>query len=57
VESVVAPFVPERGAYVTGQDQQHHHHHHHHGECDAADAAMGNVGESLSIAAHDRDTP
>jgi len=59
VESVVAPFVPEGGAYVTGQDQQHHHHypHHHHGECDAADAAMGNVGESLSIAAHGKGVP
>lgn len=43
VASVHAPFVPEAGAYTGG---------HHHGECDATDAAMGNVGESLSIAAH-----
>jgi urease accessory protein len=48
VESVSGPFLPEGGAYVTGQ-------HHHHGECDADDAQMGTVGESLSIAAHARE--
>ncbi len=44
VEAVEAVFEPEAGAYAGG--------HHHHGEYDPADQAMGNVGEMLSIAAH-----
>lgn len=44
VEMVQAEFEPEAGAYAGG--------HHHHGEDDPADRAMGNIGEMLSIAAH-----
>jgi urease accessory protein len=44
VQAVEAVFEPEAGAYAGG--------HHHHGEYDPADQAMGNIGEMLSIAAH-----
>lgn len=44
VELVEQVFEPEAGAYAGG--------HHHHGDDDSADRAMGNIGEMLSIAAH-----
>ena len=55
VTTVKAIFLPEPGAYAGG----HHHSHHHneHGEPQALDDHMGQVGESLSIAAHQRRSP
>lgn len=44
VEFVEQVFEPEAGAYAGG--------HHHQGDGDPADRVMGNVGEMLSIAAH-----
>lgn len=46
VEWVCDVFLPETGAYGGG--------HHHHGEADDTDRAMGNLGELLSIEAHQR---
>lgn len=47
VTDVKAIFLPEPGAYAGG-----HHHHHEHGEPQVLDDHMGQVGEALSIAAH-----
>ena len=51
VQTVSMAFEPEGGAYSGG------HHHHHHGSMDDGDttdtdAAMGKIGEMLSMAAH-----
>ena len=55
VAVVQQAFIPEGGAYATGQSGGHHHHHHA-SECgvEEHDQAMGNLGEELSIAAHAR---
>lgn len=54
VEQVQCAFHPEGGAY-SGQASVPHHHHHQDSEQElSADAAMGNIGEALSIAAHAR---
>lgn len=55
VTIVQQAFIPEGGAYATGQGGGHHHHHHA-SECgvEEHDQAMGNLGEELSIAAHAR---
>jgi urease accessory protein len=56
VTLVQEPFIPEGGAYASGQGGGGHHHHSHPDECglEAHDQAMGNLGEELSIAAHAR---
>ena len=46
VKQVERPFLPEGGAYSGG------HHHHNHDTDSLEDAAKGNLGEQLSIAAH-----
>jgi len=48
VTNVKQVFMPEPGAYSGGDG----HHHGHHGEPEALDDQMGQVGEALSIAAH-----
>jgi urease accessory protein len=54
--ATVAPergvFDPEKGAYHGVHAGHHHGHHHGHGELDPQDHLMGNIGESLSRAAH-----
>lgn len=52
VRAVSQAFHPEGGAYSGGQGG-HHHHHGHEAES-LEDAAKGNLGEELSIAAHAR---
>jgi len=51
VEPQSAVFTPEKGAYHGSQAGEHSHHHGH-GELDPQDRLMGNIGESLSRAAH-----
>lgn len=58
VRTVSVAFEPEGGAYAGGHPHHHHDHHQHGSTDDGAsidtDAAMGKVGEMLSMAAHRR---
>lgn len=55
VSSVTQPFLPEAGAYAPEGEHGHSHgHNHSHGEPVALDDQMGQIGEALSVAAHQR---